>query len=333
VNDLVLIQVGGGIIFELYQKTIHEITQTQLEQSTKFSCVFVDRARAHPAVLFQMTSLRRAFFAILLSVTIIAGAIGAFRWARWRRTESRKEAIPAPATTTDFRSTPPFSTKEPERYQATRIITSVEYPDAAAQSPLTTISKTLIARDGDKRREEYESGSGKTLVYLETPAGRFIRSPANKLFADIDVAIAGNNVDSGSLSPIGASDFSPERLLNESPALSRYENLGSERVNERNATKYRVTAKDASNGSTAASVTLIWIDNALGLPIRSETSSTVKEHPETLTMELRDLKETVDPRIFELPNDYRKVDYQRFLSESGLSPAVPANVAAGSPKP
>lgn len=281
----------------------------------------------------QMTSLRRAFFAILLSVTIIAGAIGAFRWARWYRIESQKKVIPAPATTTDFRSAPPFSTKEPDRYQATRIITSVEYPDAAAQSPLTTVNKTLIARDGDKRREEYESGSGKTLVYLETPAGRFILSPANKLYADIDAAIAENKIDSGSVAANDTADFSPERLLNESPALSRYENLGSERMNERNATKYRVTTKDASAGGTAASVTLIWIDTALGLPIRSETSSTVKEHPETLTMELRDLKETVDPRIFELPNDYRKVDYQRFLSESGLGPMAPGKEATGSPKP
>lgn len=263
-----------------------------------------------------MTSLRRSFFAILLGISIIGGAIGTYKWARWRRNEAQKAAIPSPANTTEFRSVPPFSTKEPERYQATRLITSVEYTTASGQSPVTTISKTLIAREGNKRREEYESGSEKALVYLETSEVHLILSPANKLYADLNAAES--NPEAGSAVPPGTPDFSPERLLNETPALARYENLGGERINERKTTKYRVTSKDANGGTGAASVTLIWIDDALGLPIRSETSSTGSEHPATLTMELRELKETVDSRIFELPKDYKKVDYRRFLSESGL---------------
>lgn len=270
-----------------------------------------------------MTSLKRAFFAILLGVTIIAGAIGAFRWVRWRRMESQKAAVPANATTTDLRSVPPFSTREPERYQATRIITSVEYKDAAGQSPRTTTSKTLIARDGDKRREEFESGLGRTLVYLEIPEGHFLLSPANKLYADLNGSPAETDADVGSVAPTGAADFSPERLLNESPVLARYENLGDDRINERATTKYRVTPRD----TTAGSVTLIWIDNALGLPVRSETSSTAGDHPARLTVELRDLKETIEARVFELPKDYRKVDYRRLFVESGRTPSAPATPA------
>jgi outer membrane lipoprotein-sorting protein len=280
-----------------------------------------------------MTSLKRAFFAIFLGVTIIAGAIGAFRWSRWRRMESQKAAIPANANTTELRSVPPFSTREPERYQATRIITSVEYKDASGQSPLTTISKTLIARDGEKRREEYESGLGRTLVYLENPDGRFILSPVNKLYADLTASPAESNPDAGSVAPTGTSDFSPERLLNETPALARYENLGGDRINERNTTKYRVTPRDATTGNNAGSVTLIWIDNALGLPVRSETSSTAGDHPARLTVELRDLKAVVDSRVFELPKDYRKVDYRRFFIESGLTPLVSGNEGTASAKP
>jgi hypothetical protein len=270
-----------------------------------------------------MTSLRRSFFAILLGISIIGGAIGAFKWARWRKSESQKAAIPSPPNTTEFRSVPPFSTKEPERYQATRLITSVEYTTASGQSPLTTISKTLIAREGDKRREEYESGSEKALVFLETPEVHLILSPANKLYADLNAAES----DAGSAVPPGASDFSPERFLNETPALARYENLGGERINERQTTKYRVTSKENGDAG-AANVTLIWIDDVLGLPIRSETSSTGSEHPATLTMELRELKETVDSRIFELPKDYKKVDYRRFLSESGIRTGNQGTAAA-----
>jgi outer membrane lipoprotein-sorting protein len=280
-----------------------------------------------------MTSLTRAFFAIMLGVTIIAGAVGAFRWARLRRMESQKAAIPAHANTTEFRSVPPFSTKEPERYQATRIITSDEYKDAAGQSPLTTISKTLIARDGDKRREEYESGSGETLVYLETPDGHFILSPARKLYADLNASNAESSADSGSVAQTGTPDFSPERLLNERPALAHYERLGTETINERTATKYRVTARDIASGNNDASVTLIWIDDALGLPVRSETNSTAGDHPAKLTVELRDLKDSVDPRVFELPKDCRKVDYRRFFIESAQTLALPGAAKATSEKP
>ena len=256
--------------------------------------------------------MRRAFFAIFLGVTIIAGAIGAFRWAR-RRMDLQKAAIPPNANTTELRSVPPFSSKEPARYQATRIITSVEYKDAAGQSSRTAISKTFLARDGDMRREEFESGLGRTLVYLEIPEGHFLLSPAHKLYADLNASPAGIDADAGSVAPTGTADFSPERLLNEMPAIARYENLGGDRINERATTKYRVTPRDTAAGS----VTLIWIDNALGLPVRSESSSTAGDHPARLTVELRDLRDTVDARVFELPKDYRKVDYRRLFVESG----------------
>jgi hypothetical protein len=283
-----------------------------------------------------MTSLRRAFFAILLAVTIIAGAIGAFRWARLRRIESQKPSTSAPANTTEFRSLPPFSTKEPERYQATRIISSVENKD----EPATMISKTLIARDGDKRREEYGPGTTGAVVYLEIPEGRFILSPAKKLYADLgdasgnlDAFKSESNADDSVIGAPVSPDFSPERLLNETPRLARYEKLGSETINERAVTRYRVTARDASNGSNAGGVTMIWIDDALGLPIRSETSSTTAEHPAKLTVELRDLKDTVDPRIFELPKDYEKVDYRRFFSEMPPTPGVPGGERPAPEKP
>jgi hypothetical protein len=276
--------------------------------------------------------MRRAFFAILLAFTIIAGAIGAFRWARLRRIESQKPAISAPANTTEFRSVPPFSTKEPERYQATRIISSVENKD----EPATMISKTFIARDGDRRREEYEPGTKETVIYLDIPVGRFLLSPGKKLYTDIDPA-SGNpdasrsdsDSDLGGVASPVLPDFSPERLLNETPTLARYEKLGSETINQRATTRYRVTAKDTSNGS----VTLIWIDDELGLPLRSETSSTTGGHPATLTVDLRDLKDTVDPRIFELPGDYEKVDYRRFFAEMPPRPGAPIRERPAPEKP
>ncbi len=254
-----------------------------------------------------MTSPRRVFLAAILGILIIS-AIGAFRWAR-----SRRSLLPKPIaqseTRGELRNTPPFETKEPERYQAVRIVTSVEYQDGKA---VTTISKTAIARDGDQRREEYDSGSDKAVVYLESSAGRFVISPAAKIYAEINAA---NAEADGADASTGAADFSPDLLLHETPVLARYENLGNELIDGRTAEKYRVTSTTAGNDS----VTIIWIDKALGLPLRSETSSTGGDHPATLTIELRELTQQPDAKIFALPSDFRKVDYPRFFSESGVS--------------
>src|SRR5512132_1345947 len=57
-------------------------------------------------------------------------------------------------------STPPFQTKEPERYRATRTTTIV------TADGKTVITKSSIARDGEMRRNESETGS-KKIAYLD----------------------------------------------------------------------------------------------------------------------------------------------------------------------
>jgi outer membrane lipoprotein-sorting protein len=215
---------------------------------------------------------------------------------------------------------PPFSTKEPERYQATRIITTVEYRNGSADSaPETVIAKMLIARDGEKRREEYNSAEA-TTVFLEIPTGRFVLLPSKKLYADL--SLASSDLDSQS---DFRSEFSPERLLNETRAPTHYEKLGAETVDGRITTKYRVTTADSTNGPEDGSVTLIWIDESFGMPIRSETISAGGDHSTKLTVELRDLKRDVDPRLFDLPNDYKKADYrqlQAVIKQARVAPSV-----------
>ena len=56
-------------------------------------------------------------------------------------------------------STPPFQTKEPERYRATRTITSV------TADGKTTVTTTSTARDGEMRRTESKLAS-RTLIFL-----------------------------------------------------------------------------------------------------------------------------------------------------------------------
>ncbi|MGI8897137.1 MAG: hypothetical protein ACR2IB_01965 [Pyrinomonadaceae bacterium] len=198
-------------------------------------------------------------------------------------------------------TTPPFSTKEPERYQAVRI-TSFTETGSTENSHFSQSKHVLIARDGEKRREEYFAGANGQVVYLEIPAGRFIVLTAGRRYADLNTP--SDETDPGN--PLNdSSALSPDQLLNEAHAPATYEKLGIETLEGRMTTKYRVVVL---TGADSQNETLIWVDEGLGMPVRSETTSKSTGHSSKVTMELKDVKLEVDERLFSWPSDYRKVE-------------------------
>jgi hypothetical protein len=202
-------------------------------------------------------------------------------------------------------TTPPFSTKEPDRYQGIRI-TSFTETGSTENSSSSQSNQVLVARDGEKRREEYSAGVSGQIVYLEIPAGRFIVMPASRMYADLSTAShqtdRGNRQDDSSGDSPG---LSPDQLLNETHAPATYEKLGTETLVGRMTTKYRVVVL---TGADSQNETLIWVDEALGIPVRSEAMSKSNGHSSKVTMELKDVKLEVDERLFSWPSDYRKVE-------------------------
>src|SRR5436309_4738217 len=96
-------------------------------------------------------------FAVFLVGALAAAALTYKRWPQLFKKPTEQKTANS-SNQNEVSSVPPFSTKEPERYQAARIVTTVEYRNGAADSaPETVITKVLIARDGEKRREEYNS--------------------------------------------------------------------------------------------------------------------------------------------------------------------------------
>jgi outer membrane lipoprotein-sorting protein len=205
---------------------------------------------------------------------------------------------------------PPFATKEPERYQATRVVTST--PDNGSASSGGTVAQTsvtFIARDGERRREDYELGGSK-ISSLQLPSGTYLLFAERKIFAELN-----STADNGS-KPLAASipqDFSPEKLLNESRPEAHYDDQGLENIDGRATRKYRVTLKGKA-GEPGAIVTesIVWVDEKLGMPIRSEMSSPGGARVVT---ELRDIKETVDNGVFDLPQDFRRVTEKEFFAQ------------------
>lgn len=200
----------------------------------------------------------------------------------------------ASTETTVASSTPPFQTKEPERYRATRTIT-------VTADGKTTVSTSSIARDGEMRRTESKVAS-RTLVFLNLPDGTFVLLPDDRVYA----SVSGESVPS--ISEDG--EISPEKLLHTDNGKSSYQKLGTEVIGGRNTNKYRVVVNSSSAASVSPSETLIWVDEALGMPIKSETKSS---DGTLVTMELSEIALNVDRELFEIPNDYKRVTYDEFV--------------------
>jgi hypothetical protein len=221
----------------------------------------------------------------------------------------------APANTSgETSTTPPFSTKEPERYQAT-VVVSTTLGSQTGGAP--SVSREIFrARDGERQRDEYELMPGLKLVRLQLPGGNFVLYPAKKLYAEETTGAEAK--DASKSAPTG---LTPESLMNSSLGGARYEKLGTEAIGGRNTTKYRATVTgktgEAKNVTTE---TLFWVDEALGMVIKSETTSTGEgASASKYTMEVRDLKTDVDAALFEVPKDYKKTNYKDILGEGLLS--------------
>lgn len=194
-------------------------------------------------------------------------------------------------------STPPFQTKEPDRYRAIRNITVV------AANGQTVITKNLIARDGELRRAESQVAS-KTIAYLERPEGKFVLLADEKIYAEVTPGTAlPENQDDDAL------ERSPEGLLHADAGPTSYQSLGKEAIGQRGTEKYRVVVNAPSAENVSVSETLIWIDETLKMPIKSETKSADGTR---VLMELLEISIEVDNVLFQIPKDYQKVTFIEF---------------------
>lgn len=176
-------------------------------------------------------------------------------------------------------------------------------------------AEKLIARDGEKRRTDDELSWGMKVTYLQLASVHYTLLPEKKIYAEdkfYDIADAMS--EPKSTSP----DFSADKLVNQSNDGARYEQLGTEEINGRATMKYRITiVRYAGQDDSRTTVNLIWIDESLGMPIKSEitTTSSGTHIISKYSMELRDIKQEVDQSIFALPTDYKKVSYDELSRE------------------
>ena len=205
-----------------------------------------------------------------------------------------------------FYTSPPFSTKEPERYQATRTTTLTESASDNTVNNTHTIH-VLIVRAGNQRREEHKTGTQGTVVFLENQSGRFILLPQAKLYADANETSASIQV---SQLQVEAELTSPDLLLNEAKTAVQYQKLGAEVIAGRTARKYKVV----NSNSNSSNENFVWVDETLGMPIATQYTSNNGNISTRVFSELQNIRTEVDPKAFVLPTDYRKVAAAEILA-------------------
>ena len=206
--------------------------------------------------------------------------------------QNQKVATETTSNETVVSSTPPFQTKEPERYRAMRTITTV---NATGE---TVVTKNRVARDGELRRDETEMWQ-RRVVYLYLPEGKFMLVPDEKVFVDLTKTDDTSALDE-------ESESSPDRLLHTDPIATSYQQIGTETINGRTAQKYRVVVNSSTGANVSVNETLIWIDETLNMPVKSETKS---PDGARTTMELTNIALDPDFGLFQVPADYQKITF------------------------
>lgn len=203
-----------------------------------------------------------------------------------RQNVESETPAPPPFAVEELKSDVPFSSREPENFQAEFIVTANGKTD-----------KTFAARNGGKRRFDYNVGEKNQFSVVQTADGKgFLILKDKKLYAE-------NSTESGVSAAENPFDFLTTELLNQKADV-KFEKLGA----EDGLTKYR-----AFLGESGKSEVLIWIDEKNGLPVKQEFSSLNGEQKTiNFTFEMKNFKPQTDENLFEIPKDFRKVSIKEF---------------------
>jgi hypothetical protein len=198
---------------------------------------------------------------------------------------------PTPFVAEEIKSEIPFSTKEPENFQVEIVITVNNAEN-----------KIFAARSGKNRRVDFQAGTKRQVTFVHTDK-YYLINPGRKIYVD-DAVIENITVEEN------WTDFLTTEWLNAKTDVKFFK-LDA----ENNLARYRVVFGDAEN---AKSETLIFVDEAAGLPVRQEFYS-IEGAQKTLTMtvELKNLKLEAAADLFAVPADYRKVSRKEFAGITG----------------
>lgn len=207
----------------------------------------------------------------------------------WRAAKPAETPATSPYGAEQLKSDVPFSTAEPENFQADFVI------EASGERA----SVIFTARAGNRRRYDYDSGEKNqfTVLEIETSAS-FLIFPFKKIYAE--------NLNSSANGAPQMSEKFDDFLISEWLAQkpdAKFTRLGA----ENNLTKYAVRLNDSD-----ASETIVFVDEAINLPVRQEFYGVTGERKIlNYAVEMKNFKRETDENLFEIPKDYKKVSLEQ----------------------
>lgn len=223
------------------------------------------------------SNLTKFFAAFALIFTLFSGC------RLWQNTGNSNSSS-TPQVSDDLKSEIPFSTKEPEQFQAEIVVTTGE-----------TESRRFIARDGARRRYDFNFGAANQLTSLQADKN-YLMLPAAKIYTENTETQTGETDD--------WMNFLTTEWLSAKRDAS-FEKLES----VENLTKYRVRLNESD-----ASEIFIYVDQISGLPIKQEFFAIGGDGQKNLaySFELKNLKLETDENLFNVPADFKKVGQEEF---------------------
>lgn len=210
----------------------------------------------------------KSFLAIAIGLLVSPGC------SFWQQDENRTASF-VPET----KSSIPFSTKEPEVYQAEIVITSGQ-----------TVTKMLVTRNGSRRRIDYDYGEANQRTILQTDKEYLIYYAA-KSYSE-NSSSGGRALTETRISEVTAG------LLNQRTD-AKFEELET----ENNLAKYRVRF-----GESNAAEAIVYFDKTLEMPVKQEFFSLAgEERILQYIVEFKNIQLETDESLFQIPAGFRKV--------------------------
>jgi hypothetical protein len=182
----------------------------------------------------------------------------------------------------------PFSTKEPEIFQA-EIIT------ATILNGKRNEQKYFLAKKGEKHLTAMNVGSSNETAILNLSENKsFVINHSAKTYRKSEPS--SNSIESSSNQ---WKQFLVTKWLNEG-AKSKFEKIGT----ENNLTKHLVKLDNSTNSEVT-----IFVDEKVPFPVKQEFYSiTNGKKVLTMSVEVKNYKIVVDDKLFELPKDYKEIN-------------------------
>lgn len=196
-----------------------------------------------------------------------------------------------------------IETKEPDQYQAT---VTMKFEVAGAGNIASPPIKAEVARSGADRRMEFVLPNGDKLIYVDHDGKQFVIAPNKKQYAELTKEALGFEV---------RKMLTPAQIVEQVKTLKGVERVGEEKVDGRDAVKYRygATTNTQTKAGTVATESIILVDKETGLPLRSTTVSQSQNGSVqgiqglNFVTEISNIRTVADAALFAEPTDMQKV--------------------------